>query len=233
LIPGQGSSQVPHGTAKNILKKRKKKVFLQLLHQGSSCGSVGKESTCNARDLGSIPGLGRSPGEGKGYPLQYSGLENSMDCIVHGVAESDTTEQLSLSLYFHLNQDLVKAQTSHGVNLSLFPSPHQSSFCPTPCSTQVGLFGVTSDLHAAQWAALPAHPVTGVTLLPSSALRLLSAGAPRGSPALPFPLRLLLFHSPSHLLILVCSKAPYWPSFFSFLFLFLFLAGVTLPRFYL
>ena len=48
-------------------------------------GSAGKESTCNAGDLGSIPGLGRSPGEGKGYPLQYSGLENSMGCIVHGV----------------------------------------------------------------------------------------------------------------------------------------------------
>ena len=43
-----------------------------------SCGSAGKESACNAGDLGSIPGLGRSPGEGKGYPLQYSGLENSM-----------------------------------------------------------------------------------------------------------------------------------------------------------
>ncbi|CAI9175881.1 unnamed protein product [Rangifer tarandus platyrhynchus] len=65
---------------------------------GFPCGSAGKESTCNAGDLGSIPGLGRSPGEGKGYPLQYSGLENSMDCIVHGAAESDTTEQLSLSL---------------------------------------------------------------------------------------------------------------------------------------
>ena len=51
----------------------------------------GKESTCNVGDLGSIPGLGRFPGEGKGYPFQYSGLENSMDCIVHGV----TTEQLS------------------------------------------------------------------------------------------------------------------------------------------
>ena len=53
---------------------------------GFTCGSAGKESTCNAGDLGSIPGLGRSPGEGKGYPLQYSGLENSMDCIDHGVA---------------------------------------------------------------------------------------------------------------------------------------------------
>ena len=44
----------------------------------------------NAGDMGSIPGLGRSPGEWKGYPLQYSGLENSMDCIVHGVAKSWT-----------------------------------------------------------------------------------------------------------------------------------------------
>ena len=45
-----------------------------------------------------ITGLGRSPGEGKGYLLQYSGLEKSMDCAAYGVAESDTTEQLSLSL---------------------------------------------------------------------------------------------------------------------------------------
>ena len=54
--------------------------------------SAGKETACNAGDPGSIPGLGRSPGEGKGYPVQYSGLENSMDCIVHGITESDTTE---------------------------------------------------------------------------------------------------------------------------------------------
>ena len=53
---------------------------------GFPCGSAGKESACNAGDLGSIPGLGRSPGEGKGYPLLYSGLENSTDCVVHGVA---------------------------------------------------------------------------------------------------------------------------------------------------
>ena len=55
-------------------------------------GSTGKESACKPGVLGSIPGFGRSPGEGKGYPLQDSGLENSMDCIGHGVAESDTTE---------------------------------------------------------------------------------------------------------------------------------------------
>ena len=54
------------------------------------CGSAGKESTCNAGHLGSIPGLGRSPGEWEGYRLHYAGLENSMDCIVHGVAKSRT-----------------------------------------------------------------------------------------------------------------------------------------------
>ena len=53
-------------------------------------GSAGKESTCNAGDLGLIPGLGRSPGEGNSYPLQYSGLENSMECIVHRVTKSRT-----------------------------------------------------------------------------------------------------------------------------------------------
>ena len=59
--------------------------------------SAGKEPICNAGDPGLIPGSGRSAGKGIGYPLQYSGLENSMDCIVHGVAELDTNEQLSLS----------------------------------------------------------------------------------------------------------------------------------------
>ena len=57
---------------------------------GFPFGSAGKESAYNAGDLGLIPGLGRSAGEGKGYPLQYSGLENSMDCIVHGVTKSRT-----------------------------------------------------------------------------------------------------------------------------------------------
>ena len=71
---------------------------------GFPCGLPGKESACNAGDLGSIPGLGRSPAEGEGYPLQYACLENSMDggawqATVHRVSESDTTEQLSLSLF--------------------------------------------------------------------------------------------------------------------------------------
>ena len=66
---------------------------------GFPCGSAGKESVCNAGDLGSIPGLGRCPGEGKGYPLQYSGLENSMDCIVHGVVKSQTWRS---DFHFHM-----------------------------------------------------------------------------------------------------------------------------------
>ena len=57
-----------------------------------------KESACNAGDLGSIPGLGRSSGEGKHYPLQHSRLENSTGCIVHSVTNSDMTEQLLLLL---------------------------------------------------------------------------------------------------------------------------------------
>ena len=75
-------------------------VFLQLGFPG---GSVDKESACNAGDLGLIPGLGRSPGEAKGYPFQYSGLENITDYIVHGVVKGQT--QLSdfhfLSNCFH------------------------------------------------------------------------------------------------------------------------------------
>ena len=66
--------------------------------EGFPCGSAGKESACNMGDLGSIPGLGRSPGEGKGYPLQYSGLENSMDCT--RIAKT----QIRLSHFHHLTQ---------------------------------------------------------------------------------------------------------------------------------
>ena len=63
---------------------------ITMVRMGFPCASAGKESACNAGDLGSIPELGRSPGEGKGYPLQYAGLENSMDCIVYEVAKRQT-----------------------------------------------------------------------------------------------------------------------------------------------
>ena len=70
---------------------------------GFPCGSVGKESSCNVGVLSSIPGLERSPGEQKGYPLQYSDQENSMDCIVHGVTKSQT--QLS-DFHFHFHRKM-------------------------------------------------------------------------------------------------------------------------------
>ena len=74
-------------------------ILYQLSHQGSPHSSVGKESACDTGDPGLIPGSGRSPGEGIGYPLQYSGLENAMDCIVHGVTKS----QAPLShFHFHM-----------------------------------------------------------------------------------------------------------------------------------
>ena len=68
---------------------------------GFPSGSAAKESACNVGDLGSIPGLGRSPGEWNSYPLQYSDLENSIDYSPWGHKELDTTERLSLSLSSH------------------------------------------------------------------------------------------------------------------------------------
>ena len=89
------SSQLERG----LMSRREKTIqviqdtigkWLRVRDWGFPCGSAGKESACNAGDLGSIPGLGRSPGEGKGYSLQYSGLKNSMDCIFHGIPKSWT-----------------------------------------------------------------------------------------------------------------------------------------------
>ena len=96
------------------------------LSVGFPCGSAGKESACKAGDLGSIPGLGRSPGEGKDYPLQYSGLENSGLVLwprkLHspwGCKESDTIEQLSLSLF--VSQYLILEQPKFGNKSNKIP----------------------------------------------------------------------------------------------------------------
>ena len=75
-------------------------LYLCMSLLGFPGGSDGKESACNMGDLHSIHGLGRPPVEGKGYPLQYSSLENSMDCIIHGVAQSRTW--LSDFHFFHV-----------------------------------------------------------------------------------------------------------------------------------
>ena len=86
--------------------------------------SVGKESTCNAGDPGSIPGLGRSHGEGKGYPLQYSGLDNSMNCIVHGVTKSRTQLSNLHSLY-HSHTHSCEMISHCGCDVKIFPDDQQ------------------------------------------------------------------------------------------------------------
>ena len=83
-----------------LLFKQKMKIWKSYISiLGFPCGSAGKESICNVGDLGSISRLGGSPGEGKGYPLQHSGLENSMDYVAHGLAKSRT---LLGNFHFHL-----------------------------------------------------------------------------------------------------------------------------------
>ena len=83
---------------KDVIQEQSCRRRVQVKGWGSPGGSAGKESACNAGDLGSIPGLGRSPGGGKSYPLQCSGLENFMDRIAHGVTKSQT--RLS-NIHFH------------------------------------------------------------------------------------------------------------------------------------
>ena len=82
------------------------------------CGSAGKESAYNVGDLGSIPGLGRSPREGKCYPLQYSGLENSMDHTAHGVTKSQTRLR---DFHFHFYNLILSSNSisSRGICLAL------------------------------------------------------------------------------------------------------------------
>ena len=100
------------------------------------CGSAGQESTCNARNLGSIPGLGRSPGEGNSYPLQYSCLENSKDkgawwAKVHGVTKSWT--RLSTAQHHPYNLSLliasfVEIELQYGLFLSFFICKYYATF---------------------------------------------------------------------------------------------------------
>ena len=131
---------------------------------GFPCGSAGRESTHNVGDLGLIPGLGRSPGEGNSYPLQYSGLENSMGCIVHGVAKRQTR----LSSFHSLST--TSLPFSHTKYSSVqFSSVAQSCLIlcdPMNCSTpglpvhhQFPEFTQT-HVHQVSDAIQPSHPLS-------------------------------------------------------------------------
>ena len=131
---------------------------------GFPCGSAGKESTCNAGNLVSIPGLGRSPGEGKGYPLQYSGLENSMDCLVHGVGHNWATftftfilvsQSLGVLSFNDLVFHHIPATTFHGQKICLVithaaaaAAAKSLQSCPTLCDPIDG--------------SLPGSPIPGI-----------------------------------------------------------------------
>ena len=99
---------------------------------GLPCGSAGKEFACDVGDLGLIPGLGRSPGEGKGYPLQYSSLENSMDCIVYGVAMCWTC----LS-NFHLTLSSLTSPRLPSSTITWVMKRGPSPTCPMTTGTQL------------------------------------------------------------------------------------------------
>ena len=89
------------------------------------CGSAGKESTCNVGDLGLIPGFGRSPGEGKSHPLQYSSLENSLDCIVHGITKSWTR---LCGTHFHFTFPINSINLNKMININIY------MYIYTPCT---------------------------------------------------------------------------------------------------
>ena len=112
---------------------QKNQFFGTQPYLGLPCGSAGKESACNVEDLGLIPKLGRSPGEGKGYPLQYSGPENSMDCIVHGVAKSQTRLndfhfQFQLSLWSNSHICIWLLENTTALTIRSFVSKAMSVF---------------------------------------------------------------------------------------------------------
>ena len=116
-----GIQRLLHSSAFTIIPVKKVKVSISIPLIGFPSGPAGKESACNAGDLGFIPGLGRFPGEGNGYPLQYSGLENSRDCIVHRVAKS---QALLSDFHFHsINSDSARNPPSLGVVPNLLSWP--------------------------------------------------------------------------------------------------------------
>ena len=127
--------------------------------------SAGKESTCNAGDPDSISGLGRSPGKVNGFLLQYSGLENSMDCIVHGITKSQTWQWTSLSCrYINFNTDnymkqIILAFSSVAQPCPTLYDPMDCSMTGLPVYHQLPEFTQT-HVHWVGDAIQPSHPLS-------------------------------------------------------------------------
>ena len=119
--------------------------------RGFPDSSVGKECACNSGDSGSIPGLRRN-GEGIGYPLQYSGLENSMDCIVHGFTKSLT--QLSNFHFTHLFQMCSRSKPTPSLKLS-FSVSHSSPCSSTELCSRTSRDETSAQLRAVMGNLLP------------------------------------------------------------------------------
>ena len=125
------SSPAPQPTAAEYLEYSEilRKYYSPAPSKGFPDGSAGKESACNTGDLGSIPELGRSPGEEKGYPLQYSGLENSKDCIV-------TRSRTQLSDFHFLSASFCTPSPNLPVSYSRYLLTFY--FCiPVPCDVKI------------------------------------------------------------------------------------------------
>ena len=165
-----------------------------LTGRASPDSSVGKESACSAGDPGSIPGLGRSLEEGKGYPLQYSGLENPMDCIVHGVAKGQTRLSNSHSHFsfdWGLKTFTIQISTTWwSYLLALPPCSHPSGLTasfPVPCS--LGHFHSLFLSHGMVSTALcSAHSLTSFTSPDSGPSQMTLQGTAPSSPPMPLAL---------------------------------------------
>ena len=181
---------------------------------GFPCGSAGEESSCNAGNLGSIPRLGRS-GEGKGYPLQYSGLENSTDCIIHGVTKS----QIHLSNFHFQGFCLDSAETLQSPHTSIQLTSVESDPQPPENSGQLptGQPMAGPQFNSTRHQSGPIHQDSLITLSTGglSGLRL-SLRAPQfglWTETVPTSLHLGVFpkqrqHSPFH----VCVSFWHQPS---------------------